>query len=253
MTRLGLSGWLCAHKNSSLESFIVEFTGIAGTGKTALAERVREHLREKGISCRPGKVGRLALVESLVSPCWILGSSKALVAIFRGQSGDPPGILECWWRWGRTEVKLWGHYFEPGVHLIDHGFFQTFRSIYPGCSRLGMYWLAHALGRCSTIPHLVVFLEADATAIIERRANRAKQLGPAELDPAKVQRSVNRIPQYRDTLLRMAAEREDLEVMILENGAGTDLNALAGLVADQVLVLTRGGSRGGLDRGVRHD
>ena len=230
-------------KSNHVGALVVEFAGIAGTGKTALMERVRNLLSQETLHVNPGSLSIWLIFRSVVSPARVFWSAWGLIAIARAKSSSKKGLHDLWIKFVRTQIKLWGCHGASGLSLVDHGFFQTFRSIYPWCKKYGIDWLANQLGRSSRMPHLVVLLEADAPSIIERRANRSKRLGVRELEPPVVQRTVEGLKEYRELAMRMAGGKGGFEVMVLDNGSSGNLDELAGMVADRIRSLTKNGSR----------
>ncbi|TVP76100.1 MAG: hypothetical protein EA353_12655 [Puniceicoccaceae bacterium] len=215
--------------------FIVEFTGVAGVGKTVLARKVNELLSQHS---NPPKVvskhDRLTVIKALLSPRAIFHTIVGLTVLIKAGPGSPGRFGRQANKWVRIQYKLWGCGLVSAVHLLDHGFFQTLRGI-GGSKTRDIRWIGERLFAHITRPDLVVVLVSDAETISLRRRGRGKIL--SVLDPAGPKNAVSRMPEFTRLVEAMAA-RHGTMVLSLYNGPNDDLGRMAETIFHKILEMT---------------
>lgn len=212
-------------------TFIVEFVGPTGVGKSTHAASARERMRQTGMPLQTwmagrdrlggerGTLERLGRLKDLV-PAILQYPGCALrfarqVAPTRNPTRASLEVLD---HWARVTVKMRRSREHPGIRVFDEGAFHTF---YLLAFRMDTadHGLVHRLiDAFPAVPDLVIVGEASAAAIRRRLATtsepsalRAKLLA----DPAEADRAVSVIAGLRDSILRLS-ERSSLEVLLLD-------------------------------------
>jgi len=214
------------------EPFVVEFTGVAGVGKTAVATKVYELLGLKTNSLRGVlKHDRVTIMKALLSPRALFQSIIGLRVLVNAGPRPLRRLVPQANKWARTHYKLWSCRYVPAIHLVDHGFFQTLRGIC-GSNRRDILWIGEQLFTHVTRPNLVVVLLADEETISLRRQDRKKVT--AVINPMGPKNAVSRMPDFVQ-LVEMIASRRGTQVLILSNGPNDDLGTVSEAIYGKIM------------------
>lgn len=223
------------HRYGDGAPFIVEFTGVAGVGKTAIARKVVDRLRSHNDPPRvESKLDRLTIIKTLLSPRALFHATMGLAVLVKAGPVSPTRLIREARKWAGAQYKLWGCKSVSAIHLLDHGFFQTLRGIRRGKKR-DIRWIGERLFSRIARPDLIVVLQADAETISRRRKARAKEL--STVDPGGPKNAVSRMPEFTRLVESLAASR-GTAVLSLRNGSSDDLESVADQIVQKILEMT---------------
>ncbi len=211
---------------------VVEFTGVAGVGKTVVARRVAEFVRSE-LRHRQvlSKHDPLTIARALLSPRALLHTLSGFTILMRAEPWSPGRMIRQANKWSRISYKLWGCRSVHAIHLVDHGFFQTLRGIGSG-SRRDMHWIGERLFSRVTRPDLVVVLRADAQCISLRRQAREKTLNV--VDPDGPINAVGRMPEFA-RFVDALGRRHGTVVLHVQNGPNEEVANVAKVIFQKII------------------
>lgn len=219
--------------------FVVEFTGVAGVGKTAVANKVCELLERR---TNPSRVvlkhDRLSIMKALLSLRAFLEAIMGLRVLVNAGPRSLRRLMLQAKKWVRAHYKLWGCRYVPAIHLVDHGFFQTLRGMSGGNKR-DIGWVGEQLFSHVARPDLVVVLLADEETISLRRRSREK-VTPI-VDPRGPKNAVSRMPEFA-RFIESTASRRGTQVLMLRNGPDDELGRVAEAICGRIMGMVNGTS-----------
>lgn len=212
-------------------TFVVEFVGPTGAGKSTHAASTRKRIRQTGMPLQTwttgrerlggdrGTLERLGRLKDLVPTMLQYPRSALHFAREAASARDPARTgLEVLDHWARSIVKMRRSREHPGIRVFDEGAFHTLYLLAFRMESPDSGLVDRLVDAFPALPDLVVIGEASAAAIRRRLATtsepsalRAKLL----TDPAEAERAVSVVAQLRDSILRLS-ERSPIEVLLLD-------------------------------------
>jgi hypothetical protein len=222
---------------------VVEFCGLPGTGKTALAGSVRDAVAERGIACsiadeplsaaasRSRRIARKATAAALEAtrrPAATVDAGWRALTSRQESARDAAAWLGQWLAVRQAVARARR---QPGVHLVEEGVVQSLWT-------LGLRARRDVVGRLlERTPSwvrgdLLVVVEAPTELVLERlgarssRHSRTQQLAP-EARADELRRG--------ELLLAELADAGGVPILRLRNDRSDGLSQLARQVADRAL------------------
>jgi thymidylate kinase len=231
----------------------VEFLGLPGVGKSAVCAKTAEHLSRRGFVVRQpvlavsdrsalgprlrGYLGKSRLIarELLAHPLHSLRSIRAIASTRQPSPSVLVMVVTNWLMQGsllRTCRSL------PAVSLFEEGIFQALWSIglegRPGAVRD----LGATLADVLSVPDVVVVVEADLDAVIQRLGKRAGNESRADRWRGEDDRAFARASavmlEVTDSLTRAIEREQRSRVIRVDNRSGADPEAAARQLALQI-------------------
>lgn len=155
----------------SSKTFIIEFVGIGGVGKTTLCSEVFNEMRRRKIECimYPPLEKRRILMNSIFKSFMSLIRSIKLAIIL-----SPLSINKVFYIFRRliildSKYKFYNR--KPNIYLEDEGFFQKVRAISRNSNQESMFEVAIQMkNKKIDLPNFVIIVESESD-IIKRRLN----------------------------------------------------------------------------------
>jgi hypothetical protein len=220
---------------------------MPGAGKSTLARRVFEIIRERGMPVYQHKepegtgwIKKLCLLGSftrfsLCNPGYSFLSARAILASRQRSRAD---LTSAWLAWFDTSSFIQRHKSMTGVYLTDHGIFQSLWSIGFRADKANLVGMANSLQRWMPMADLVVVVEASPATIEHRLIGRCVHASRLETwlsdDPELLARSVALLKEVKETLMQISGRRADVRVLEVDNDQDHTLEANAGQIADAI-------------------
>src|SRR5690606_37408726 len=150
----------------SLESFVVEFFGLAGVGKTAMAQALMGMLRKQGILVRP--LSRLPIAHCRkVQPKALIRANRIVAGSRPKQADALPAFVGLY----KDLVKLAEGHRRGGLWISDQGLCQRVATLHKyGAPGWSSTWISQSHGRRYP-PDLVVLVYASRDRVHSRRCS----------------------------------------------------------------------------------
>jgi deoxyadenosine/deoxycytidine kinase len=132
----------------------------------------------------------------------------------------------------KIQGKVWSYTHISGIHLLDHGIFQTLRSINQKSQMRNISVLSEKLLNHAPQPNLVIIVEASADTILGRRLGREKKVGSSSL--SNMIKNLSRLEEDKIAILQVAERINGMEVMSVSNNKDDDHETMAILIADTI-------------------
>lgn len=149
-------------------TIIVDFSGLAGSGKTYVCKRICENLKIQGIIVK-------TLGDMRINPVWLIVAGlpvlfKTVFFVLRCKPVSWTCAKSAAMSWFKMQMKILYFRKQGGVALIDEGYLHMFRKI-RRCSGRNIV-LRDVYLPIFIEPDLTVITEAEPEAIASRRASR---------------------------------------------------------------------------------
>jgi len=219
--------------NMSRNGVIVEFVGLPGVGKSTLALRTAEILRQRGMPVSlpsrlafreewhyTGKIRRWAYYArfALSNLRYSLLSAHAILSSRQASRDDFIWVLLTWFK---RSARIQRQRHLGGVHLNDSGIFQGLWSIGFSGKNADLVGLGDHVMAWLPTPNLVVVVEASLSTIERRLANRPGAGSRLERwlpgDPVLWARAAALLGQVKEAARSISRKREDMRILMIAN------------------------------------
>lgn len=212
-------------------TFVVEFVGLRGVGKTTLAGEVSQTLRELGAACRLEPVGLPRKLALRLESYGRLATGFALVARRRPVSWTE--LHRCARAYSAVGHRLAQCRRKSGVHVIDEGIFQLGARIHLATRDQDLGAICDTLLRRLPPPDLVVVVEASLETVEARRRLRGNTRDALYKHVSAA--AVRGLNDLKAMLQRGSLARRGIGYLEIVNDEGTPARAAAAPVAALVL------------------
>lgn len=206
-----------------LDNFTVEFSGLAGAGKSYVSKRLKRKLEQRGIVVEDTVSVKVSVVFALINlplfiTClfWIIKSKPASFAGFYGAAVG----------WYKTQLKIKRFRAVSGVCLIDEGYVHRFREIRRESRKRNLRLSDHYSSDFVTSDFLVI-VNSDAASISARRAVRDDLI----ITPAQAALALARMEYTVEDADFLRSQQRGFDYVEIENGPKevleTELDQLA--------------------------
>ena len=219
-------------------SFVVEFAGTRGVGKSTLAAEVANALRKRGQPCNQrtpsGLPGKLAVWlrghVSLVGGLWRIAGLRRL---------SWADLLRTARAYRSVRRRLERARKAPGVQVLEDGFFHLSARVHMMTSHdhVALAATCETLLRDLPLPDLVVFVEASKETIEARRRmrGRPRDLLYRHVPPV----AVRTMSELQAVCARLATRSPGLGLITVVNEEPNALDDTAARIADLILEKSR--------------
>jgi thymidylate kinase len=207
-------------------AIIVDFTGLAGAGKSYVCQQIKEQLEREGVSVHVASEMRLGFI-------FLLCGLPLLLRSFIFALGCRPASLRCVFSsamaWFKMQMKF--RYFRSfkGVALVDEGYLHKFRQV-RRCGRDTLL-LSDVYSDYFLEPDFTVIVEADAETITARRGKRD---GLAFAVDA-IQKALSRMRFTYSDAATLSRENPAFGFCVVDNSAGCDIALNVSSIKDALM------------------
>lgn len=153
-----------------MNKFIVEFTGVAGAGKSLIYEELSKLLSEKGIGFVDSK--KINVTKIRYSDIYEL--SVSLYLTFKMKSKTITAFVKCLKKITSTVLFNKKTKKENELILVDEGVFHKLRDIDRKSREKNLIKKANDIFNYINSPDLVIVIKADPETILQRRTKRKR-------------------------------------------------------------------------------
>lgn len=195
-----------------MESFIIEFVGLAGVGKTTICNKLYEELKKREIDCNKinGKIPFIKKVDFR-----ILANSINLIIKTKHRISKKifSNLLISY----ASFIKI--KYFKEiiGINLSDQGIFQSISTMRKYSNSIEDVWNKK---KCNTygLPNLLIILYSDKDTIIRQRHERDRE----EISSLEVEEGIKRIERIEHDAKYISILNSRFKYLVLYNDGISD-------------------------------
>lgn len=214
-------------------SFIVEFIGLPGVGKTTVSNRVAALLRQRGISVnelsnielfkhrkykRIIRKGIFIAREVIFNPKGVWLSARIIISSKQRSIKD---LIKVFLNWVYVSSMKKSCIEVYGVHLFDQGIFQALWSIGFGATAVDFPSLAKILFNSLEVPHVVVILNAGQDIIEKRLKKRTichTRLEKWKLDDGQIiKKATSLLNNIKKAIDLLIIENQNISIIDIDN------------------------------------